>query len=104
MAQARLSIVQIVWGIIIALALIGCERGGQTDSLDSMMVSPIARYQLTTDRLFSEHVEEDYDLLIYLPPGYDQDGEGFPVVYALDMAFQSQQQAIDETLATWPKR
>jgi predicted alpha/beta superfamily hydrolase len=100
MAQARLSIVWIVWGMIVALALAGCEGGGNTDSPDPIIVSPIARYRLTTDRLFSEQVGDDYDLLIYLPPEHDQSNDGFPVVYALDMAFQGQQQAIDATLAT----
>ncbi|ETW96117.1 MAG: hypothetical protein ETSY1_27865 [Candidatus Entotheonella factor] len=100
MAQARLSIVRIVWAMIFALALIGCDEGGEIDSPDSIPVSPIARYHLTTDHLFSQHVEEDYSLLLYLPPGHDQAHDGFPVVYALDMAFQGQQQAIDAALAT----
>ncbi|WP_179137674.1 alpha/beta hydrolase [Candidatus Entotheonella palauensis] len=100
MAQAYLSIARIVLGIIVALALIGCEEGGEMNSPDSTPVSPIAQYRLTTDRLFSQYVEEDYDLLLYLPPGHDQTHDSFPVVYALDMAFQSQQQAIDATLAT----
>jgi predicted alpha/beta superfamily hydrolase len=100
MARTRLSIVRIVWGIIAVLAITGCEGGGNTDSPDRIVRSPIARYRLTTDRLFSQHVEHDYALLMYLPPGYDEAKHGFPVVYALDMAFQGQQQAIDAALAT----
>jgi len=100
MARTRLSIVRIVWGMIVALVLFGCEGGGNANSPDSITISPIARYRLTTDHLFSQHVEDDYALLIYLPPGYDDADQDFPVVYALDMAFQSQQQAIDATLAT----
>jgi predicted alpha/beta superfamily hydrolase len=99
-AQVRLSIAWIIWGVIVALALIGCEEGANTDSPNSITVSPIARYRLTTDRLFSQQVDDHYDLLIYLPPGHDQSNHGFPVVYALDIAFQGQQQAIDATLAT----
>jgi predicted alpha/beta superfamily hydrolase len=100
MARTRLSIIRIVWGMVVALALVGCEGGGNADSPDSITISPIARYHLTTDRLLSQYVEVDYDLLIYSPPAYEQATHGFPVVYALDMAFQSQQQAIDATLAT----
>ncbi len=100
MAQVRLSIARIVWGIIVALALIGCEGSGQSDNPERIVVPSVARYRLTTDHLFSQHIEEDYDLLIYLPPGHDQGLDSFPVVYALDMAFQGQQQAIDATLGT----
>jgi predicted alpha/beta superfamily hydrolase len=81
------------------LAIAGCEGGGSTDSPDSITVSPVARYRLTTDHLFSQHAEDNYPLLLYLPPEYDQAEQGFPVVYALDMAFQSQQQAMDAALA-----
>lgn len=80
--------------------MIGCEESGDVGSSDHIPVSPIARYRLTTDHLFSQYVEEDYSLLLYLPPGHDQTRDSFPVVYALDMAFQGQQQAIDTALAT----
>ncbi len=100
MAQARLSIARIVWGIIVALALIGCEGSGQPDEPERITVSPIARYRLATDHLYSQHIEEDYSLLLYLPPGHDQGMHSYPVVYALDMAFQGQQLAIDATLGT----
>jgi predicted alpha/beta superfamily hydrolase len=86
--------------MLIAFALIGCEGGENVDDPGRVAISPVAHYRLTTDRLYSQHVEDEYPLLVYTPPGYGQSHVGFPVVYALDMAFQGQQQAIDATLAT----
>ena len=100
MAREWLSCIWIAWGICVLLALFGCERGEPVDRPEPVTVSAVARYRLATDQLFSQHVEEDYDLLMYLPPSHGQTDTGFPVIYALDMAFADQQQAIDETLAT----
>ena len=100
MVRARLLIAWTLWGMIISLALMGCEGDGQVESPDDMAIAPMARYRLTTDHLFSEHIEEGYDLLIYMPQADEPARGRYPVVYALDMAFQGQQQAINAALAT----
>ena len=99
MVRARLLVAWILWVMMIPLALMGCEGDGQVESHNDMAIAPMARYRLTTDHLFSEHIDEVYDLLIYTPQ--DESARGrYPVVYALDMAFQGQQQAINAALAT----
>jgi predicted alpha/beta superfamily hydrolase len=98
--RARLLVAWILWGMILPLAMIGCEGDSQVEGLNDVAIAPMARYRLTTDRLFSEHIEEVYDLLIYMPQEDESARRRYPVVYALDMAFQGQQQAIDDALAT----
>ena len=100
MIRAGPPVTWIAWGIIIALTLLGCDGNSQIDGPDDMAMSPVARYRLTTDRLFSQHVDDVYDLLLYLPPEDKLARGRYPVVYVLDMAFQGQQQAIDDALAT----
>lgn len=90
----------IVLGLSVVFILLGCERGGETESPERTAVLRGVQHRLTTDHLFSQHVEDDYPLLIYLPPGYDTHNRSFPVIFALDMAFQSQQKAFEATLPT----
>lgn len=105
MAQTRLAIAWmirgwLVWGIMVAFALLGCEGGGENRESDRAAGLRGIQHRLTTDRLFSQYVEDGYPLLIYLPPGYDASNRSYPVVYALDMAFLDQQQAFDAVLPT----
>ncbi len=100
MAQPRLAIARLVWGVMVSLALLGCEGGGENRDPNSTAALRSAPSRLTTDYLFSQHVEDRYPLLIYLPPGYDTSNRSYPVVYALDMVFQDQQQVFGATLPT----
>lgn len=100
MAQTRLAIARFICGVMVGLMLLGCEGGGESRDANSAAVLRSIPYRLTTDHLYSQHVEDRYPLLIYLPPGYDTSNRNYPVVYALDMAFQDHQQAFDAILPT----
>ncbi len=52
MAQTRLATARLVWGLIVALALLGCEGGGENRESDRAVALRGISYRLTTDQFF----------------------------------------------------
>lgn len=58
--------------------------------LGAVQSAPSGRVEVRdTERRFlaSEHVGRTYEIDVWLPPGYDQDGARYPVIYVLDAEY-----------------